>query len=131
MFLSVAYRLDRRLLGVLGAAAHCDSALMAEVLVLRQENAVLRRHVARVRYEPADRAWFAALSALVPRARWAEVFPVTPTTLPAWHRKMVNHKYAAARRPGGRPKTTASARALIIRMARETQCGVIAESRAS
>jgi len=35
------------------------------------------------------------------------------------HRRLVNHKYAAARRPRGRPKTTASARTLIIGMARE------------
>jgi hypothetical protein len=32
----------------------------------------------RVRYEPADRAWFAALARLVPRGRWAQVFSVTP-----------------------------------------------------
>ena len=63
------------------AVVCCDRALLAEVLVLRQENAVLRRQIARVRYEPADRAWFAALSALIPRARWAEIFPVTPATL--------------------------------------------------
>ena len=41
----------------------------------------LRRHVSRVRYEPADRVWFAALARLIPRRRWTEVFPVTPATL--------------------------------------------------
>jgi len=61
------------MLGALGAAARSDGALLAEVLALRHENAVLRRQIARVRHEPADRAWFAALSALIPRARWAEV----------------------------------------------------------
>jgi hypothetical protein len=40
-----------------------DSTKDAELLVLRHENAVLRRQVAGpVRYEPADRFWFAALS---------------------------------------------------------------------
>ena len=42
---------------------------------LRHENAVLRRHAGRVRYEPADRVWLAALARLIPRNRWAEVFP--------------------------------------------------------
>jgi putative transposase len=66
MLIAMAYRLGRKALGVLGAVARGDSALLAEVLALRHENAVLRRQVARVRCEPVDRAWFAALSALVP-----------------------------------------------------------------
>ncbi len=41
----------------------------AEVLVLRHENAVLRRHASRARYEPADRVWLAALARLIPRYR--------------------------------------------------------------
>jgi hypothetical protein len=67
----MAYRLGRRVLSVIGTVARSDGALIAEILALRHENAVLRRQVARVRYEPADRTWFAALSALVPRAQSA------------------------------------------------------------
>src|ERR1022692_3016633 len=52
----------------------------AELLVLRHENAVLRRHASRVRYEPADRLWLAALARLLPPRRWTEIFPVTPPT---------------------------------------------------
>jgi hypothetical protein len=41
----------------------------------------------RVRYDPADRAWFAVLTRFITRRRWAEVLPVTPATLLAWHRR--------------------------------------------
>ena len=88
--------------------------------MLRHENAVLRRHIGRVRYAPADRLWLAALSRLVPRRRWGEVFPVTPATLLAWHRRLVARKwdYTSRRRPG-RPPTAAAVRKLVIRIATE------------
>src|SRR5690348_5353375 len=92
----------------------------AELLVLRHENAVLRRQIGRVSYQPGDRLWLAALSRLVPRRRWAEVFTVTPATLLAWHRRLVASKwdYTSRRRPG-RPSTAAAIRKLVIRMATE------------
>jgi hypothetical protein len=73
------------------------------LLVLRHENAVLRRHAGRVRYQPADRVWLAALARLLPRRRWAEIFPVTPATLLAWHLKLAARKYDTSkrRRPPG------------------------------
>ena len=81
-----------------------DGAKNAELLVLRHENAVLRRNAGRVRYEPADRVWFAALTRFIPRRRWAEVFPVTPATLLAWHRRLAARKYDTSkqRRAGQR-----------------------------
>ena len=48
-----------------------DGAKDAELLVLRHENAVLRRHIGRLRYEPADGVWLAALARLLPRSRWS------------------------------------------------------------
>ena len=75
-----------------------DLAKEAELLVLRHENAVLRRHAGRIRYEPADRVWFTALTRLIPRARWAGVFPVTPATLLAWHRRLAAGKYDMSKR---------------------------------
>ena len=52
-----------------------DWAKDAEMLALRHENAVLRRNVGRVRYEPGDRVWFAALARVLPRRRWTDVIP--------------------------------------------------------
>lgn len=48
---------------------------------------MLRRQAGgRPRWDPADRLWLTALSRLVSRCRWAEVFPVTPATLMRGHR---------------------------------------------
>jgi putative transposase len=48
----------------------------------------------------------AALARLVPRRRWAGVFPVTPATLLAWHRRLAAGKYdTSKRRKPGRPPT--------------------------
>jgi hypothetical protein len=97
-----------------------DGEKSAELLVLRHENAVLRRNAGRVRYEPADRAWFAVLTRFIPRRRWAEVFPVTPATLLAWHRKLAARKYdTSKRRRPGRPPTVRSIARLTIRLAKE------------
>jgi putative transposase len=56
----------------------------------------------------------------VSRRRWAEVFPVTPATLLAWHRRLVAKKYdTSGRRKPARPPTTPSIRRLVLRLARE------------
>jgi putative transposase len=97
-----------------------DLAKDAELLVLRHENAVLRRQAGRVRYEPADRAWFAALARLVPRRRWAGVFPVTPATLLAWHRRLMARKYDTSnRRRPGRPPISPGIARIVVRLAKE------------
>jgi len=88
--------------------------------MLRHQSAVLRRHVSRVRYEPADRVWFAALARLIPRRRWTEVFPVTPATLLAWHRKLAANRYdTSERRKPGRPPTVPGITRLAVRLAKE------------
>ena len=116
MFLSLAYRAARRVMSSVAVLLRREVSKDAELLVLRHENAVLRRHIVRVRYEPADRFWFAALSSLIPRRRWAEVFP----TLLAWHRRLVARKwdYSARRRPG-RPPTHAAVKKLVLTMAKD------------
>jgi putative transposase len=117
---SVVYLLVRCLLACLMVLARRAVSKDAELLVLRHENAVLRRQISRVRYQPADRLWLAALSRLIPRHRWGEVFTVTPSTLLAWHRRLVSRKWDYTnRRHPGRPSTPAAIRKLVIRMATE------------
>ena len=82
MPLKIVYLLVRRVLGLVVLVFRTDLAKDAELLVVRHENAVLRRHAIRIRYEPADRTWLAALARLIPRNRRAEVFPVTPCDAP-------------------------------------------------
>jgi putative transposase len=95
-----------------------DQAKNAELLVLRHENAVLRRNAGRVRYEPADRAWFTALTRFIPRRRWTGVFPATPATLLAWHRRLAARRYDTSnRRQPGRPATVRSIARLAVRLA--------------
>jgi hypothetical protein len=55
VLLKIIYMLTCRVLGAAVLVFRGDRAKDAELLVLRHENAVLRRHVGRVRYEPADR----------------------------------------------------------------------------
>src|SRR5271165_5529649 len=120
VLLKIVYLLTCRVLGVAVLVFRGDRVKAAELLVLRHENAVLRRHVGRVRYEPTDRAWFAALARLIPRKRWSEVFPVTPATLLAWHRKLAAKKYdTSKRRKPGRPPTVQSIARLAVRLAKE------------
>ena len=104
LLLSIFYRLLRCLLG-LGLLMRRDLSKDAEMLILRHENAVLRRQGAPVRYTPADRMWLASLSRLLPRRRWAGVFSVTPATILAWHRRRASRKWDyTARRQPGRPR---------------------------
>jgi len=115
---SVGYLLARCLLDGLMVLARREASKDAELLVLRHEKAVLRRQISRVRYQPADRLWLAALSRIIPGRRWGEVFAVTPATLLAWHRRLVTRRwdYTSRRRPG-RPSTAATIRKLVIRIA--------------
>jgi putative transposase len=115
---SGVYLLVRCLLGCLMVLARPEVSKDAELLVLRHENAVLRRQLGPVGYQPGDRLWLAALSRLIPRRRWGEVFAVTPATLLAGHRRLAARRwdYTSRRRPG-RPPTAAAISKLVIRMA--------------
>jgi len=120
VLLNIVYLLTCRVLGLTVLVFRGDRTKDAELLVLRHENAVLRRHAGPVRYEPADRVRLAALARLIPRRRWTAIFPITPATLLAWHRKLAAKKYdPAKRRKPGRPPTVPGIARLVIRLARE------------
>jgi putative transposase len=111
----------KSLFGLLAVLVRSDLSKDAELLALRHENQVLRRQlVGRLRWDHADRMWLTALSRLVGRCRWAEVFSVTPGAILRWHRDLVARKwdYSSRRRPG-RSSAGASVKTLIVRMARE------------
>jgi putative transposase len=86
---SSVYLILRSLLACLMVLGRGEASKDAELLVLRHENAVLRRQIGRVRYQPSDQLWLAVLSRLIPRPRWGEVFAVTPATLLTWHPHLV------------------------------------------
>ncbi|WP_327380514.1 integrase [Streptomyces sp. CB02400] len=121
MIVSLLYGVVRRWLFVPSVLLCRDTADGVELLVLRHEDAVLCRRIAGlVRYEPADRFWFAALFGLMPRRRWREVFPVIPGALLAWHHGFVAAQWDyTARRRIGRPPVRGVIRTLVLRPARE------------
>ena len=80
----------------------------------------------------AGRLWLTALSRLVNRRRWPEIFPVTPATILRWHRDLAARKRACTgRRRPGRPPAGNPVKTLIVAMARENPAGGIGESRLS
>ena len=101
----------------------------AEILALRHQVRVLQRQLdgQRVRFEPADRALLAALLAGLPRGTLRRLqLVMSPDTVLRWHRDLLNRRHTARSRPKrpGRPRTVASIRRLVLRMARENgTCG--------
>jgi putative transposase len=106
-----------RLTGWLALLARSSASKDAELLVLRQEVAVLRRQNPRLKLDWADRMVLAALARLLPRPlRMSRL--VTPETLLCWHRRLVRCRWTYPHR-GGRPPVDARLALLIEQMARE------------
>ncbi len=92
MVLSFVYLVFVSLLRLVAGGRRSELAKDVELLVLRHELVVLRRQHPRARLSPADRALFAALVRLLPRARRVGLV-VTPRTLLRWHRELVRRKW--------------------------------------
>jgi len=115
---SLLYVIMRRLMALVFLCFRSSDFKELEIVVLRHELAVLRRQASRPALRPADRAFLAAASRLLPRARWHAFF-VTPETLLAWHRRLVARRWTYPGRRPGRPKVSPEVRELVFRLARE------------
>jgi putative transposase len=115
---SFVYLVVRNLFALVWLLARPRRSNESEILVLRQELAVLRRRPARPVLTRADRALLASLSRALPRAAWSG-FPVKPETLLRWHRQLVARRWTYAHKKPGRPPLEPSLRTLILRLADE------------
>jgi putative transposase len=110
---------------VAAVLARSDRDKDAEILALRHQLAVLHRQLDghRVRFQPADRVWLAALLHDLPRPALRTLqLLVRPDTVLRWHRDLVARRHARMsrfRRSRGRPRTVRSVRALVLRLVTE------------
>jgi putative transposase len=117
MFLSFAYLAFSAVLRLL-VRSRSRLARDVELLVLRHQLVVLGRQERRASLRPADRAFLAALTRVLPQRR-RDGLIVTPQTLLRWHRELVRRKWAQPRRGPGRPAVDERIRLLVLRFARE------------
>ncbi len=117
------YLIFVRLTGWMALLARSAASKDAELLVLRQEVAVLRRQNPKPRPDWAGRRGGARrLARLLPRPlRMGRL--VTPDTLLRWHRRLVRWRWTYPDR-GGTPRVDPRVAVLIERMARENPCAV-------
>jgi hypothetical protein len=111
------YLMFIRLCGWLVLLGRSTASKDIELLVLRQEVAVLRRTQPRPRLDWANRAVLSALTRLLPRQLRMHRL-VTPGTVLRWHRRLVTRKWTYPL-PTGRPPVTAEITALIESLATE------------
>jgi transposase InsO family protein len=114
----LAYLMLARVASGLALLARSHAAKDVEILVLRHEVAVLRRHNQRPTLTWVDRAFLSALARLLP-TQLRQLRLVSPRTLLRWHAQLVARRWTYPRRHPGRPPVAQPVRALVLRMARE------------
>jgi hypothetical protein len=128
MLLSFAYLAFSGLLRLLISGRGSEFAKDVELLVLRHQLLVLSRQERRPSLSPADRAFFAALTRVLPQPRRRGLI-VTPQTLLRWHRELVTRKWTQPRRSPGRPAIDDRIRHLVLRFAGEPRLGLPTDRR--
>ncbi|MGB5755717.1 MAG: integrase core domain-containing protein [Acidimicrobiales bacterium] len=113
--------LYRVLTGLAQLAVRSGRSKDFELIVLRHQNAVLRRQITRPALTDNDRTLLGAIAAALPR-RLRDGWIVTPETLLRWHRQRIaKHWTQPAARRIGRPPTSAALRQLVVRLANENR----------
>jgi putative transposase len=104
MCLRFVFLLITRLAAWLRLSRREEAWKTAEILILRHQLAVLhRRQPRRTTVDWADRALFATVLGVIPRARRQGLrLLVTPDTILRWHRDIVRRRWAA-RSMSGKP----------------------------
>jgi putative transposase len=128
VLLRLAYLGVTNALALLRPLPMSDRDKDAEILSLRHQTTVLQRQLGkeRVRLDPTDRAFLAALLHRLPMdALHGLRLLVRPDTILRWHRDLISRRHAAASRPKrpGQPRALRSIRVLVLRLARETPVG--------
>jgi len=100
--------------------ARTEVAKDVEILVLRHEVAVLRRHHPRPTLSWLDRALLSALSRLLP-VDLRRLRLVSPSTPLRRHTQLIARRWTYPHTPPGRPPTPQPIPALVLRIAGENQ----------
>jgi len=116
---ALVYLMLRHVLRLIAGSSNERLSTEVELVVLRHQLKVLKRQVGRPPLRRRDRVFMAAISRVLPRARWSS-FLVSPQTLLRWHRELVRRKWTFRRRStGGRPPIAEEIAELILRMGKE------------
>ncbi len=95
------------------------SQLELEVVVLRQQVSILRRHSKHPRITDRDRAFLTAAARRMSRPSWS-ILIVTPQPILRWHQRLAARRWANySKRRRGRPGLDPDTKELIVRMGKE------------